>query len=355
MSNPQASTFTFYLDPPGNQLMPNQAKFQCPDGGPCRVGSYMPNRLGLHDMYGNIYEWCDDAGKIRVGLLGRLVRGGAYWMEAGQLNSGVALQPLDAYHDVGFRLARVPVPKVPRSTDPMAWKKEVASLPPARQITAVDQLMRERNPTFYDKIVAKINGDSVAELTFISDNVLDLEPIRAMTGLRDLRCAGGGGSRGNLADLRPLQGMALLQLDCRESLVADLTPLTGMPLQSLWCGSSLVADLSPLANMQLRELDCSGTPVADLTPLQRLPLAELNCENTLVEDLTPASQMKQLVTLRCRGSRVRNLEPLRGLNLRHVTCDFQSQRDASVLKSIATLQTINGKPVAEFWKENSGH
>jgi len=37
--------------------------------------------------------------------------------------------------------------------------------------------------------------------------------------------------------------------------------------------------------------------------------------------------------------------------LKELWCDFQPERDAEILRSIKTLETINGKPAAEFWKE----
>ena len=37
--------------------------------------------------------------------------------------------------------------------------------------------------------------------------------------------------------------------------------------------------------------------------------------------------------------------------LGELTCDFKPERDAGVLRSIKTLETINGKPAKEFWEE----
>jgi hypothetical protein len=48
---------------------------------------------------------------------------------------------------------------------------------------------------------------------------------------------------------------------------------------------------------------------------------------------------------------VTDLSPLRGVPLREVWCDFKPERDAEVLHSFTTLETINNKPARDFWKE----
>jgi hypothetical protein len=37
-----------------------------------------------------------------------------------------------------------------------------------------------------------------------------------------------------------------------------------------------------------------------------------------------------------------------------IALDFRAERDAKILRSLTTLQTINNKPAAEFWKEVAG-
>jgi hypothetical protein len=37
--------------------------------------------------------------------------------------------------------------------------------------------------------------------------------------------------------------------------------------------------------------------------------------------------------------------------LKEIRCDFERERDAEVLRSLTTLERINDKPAADFWKE----
>jgi hypothetical protein len=93
--------------------LPAQANFGKGLHRTLRVGSYQPNRLGLYDLCGNVWEWCDDAEKTVDGAPQRVARGGSWLSRPPHCRAAhrdvVPLSRRDA--KLGLRVARVPVGK----------------------------------------------------------------------------------------------------------------------------------------------------------------------------------------------------------------------------------------------------
>jgi serine/threonine protein kinase len=273
-----------------------------------------------------------------------------------------------------------------------AWLKKVAAMPAQNQVQAVAARLMELNPGFNGKVTPRIENGVVTELLFLTDHVTDISPVRALAGLKSLTCRGFEPGSGKLTDLSPLKGMKLttlgfyynpvtdlsplkdmrlLHLYFRYTSASDLSPLEGMPLVTLACdctpasdlaplkdmkltvcvlGGTKVRDLSPLKDMSLVKLACGHTSASDLSPLKDMKLTTLECDHTNVSDLSPLKDMR-LTTLYCNAARVTDLSPLQGMPLKELRCDFQHERDAEILRSIKTLEKINGKPAQEFWQE----
>lgn len=271
------------------------------------------------------------------------------------------------------------------------WMRGVNILPAEQQVQAVSRKLQQLNQRFDGKFGSRIENGLVTELNVGSDVVTDISPLRALLHLKKVTLYGGS-HRNELTDLSPLRGMQLHELKVGWSQVTDLSPLRGMPLTllecygfgmsdlspirelaltSLTCPGTKVSDLSPIAAMRLTFLDCSGTQVSDLSPLKRMHLRELRCQQTLVTDLSPLRGMPltrllifqtgvsdlsplkgmPLTHLQCGLTKVSNLSLLKEFPLKELVCDFVPERDAEILRSIKTLEKINNKPAADFWKE----
>ena len=87
-------------------------------GAPIEVGSFKSNDFGLHDMHGNVYEWCSDffgpyPNEDVLNPTGpengdrHIVRGGSWYTGPEKLRSAARLarRPEDRYNDVSVRLA----------------------------------------------------------------------------------------------------------------------------------------------------------------------------------------------------------------------------------------------------------
>jgi serine/threonine protein kinase len=116
MTDRRQSAFDYYLKEASNNLKAELVNFGGSVRRPSKVGSYPPNRLGLHDMHGNVWEWCDDTLFDDNGKELEVRRGGCFIYHAGTCTAShrYVLPKLTArYGDNGLRVARVPAGEKP--------------------------------------------------------------------------------------------------------------------------------------------------------------------------------------------------------------------------------------------------
>jgi formylglycine-generating enzyme required for sulfatase activity len=109
-------SFDFYLEKPANKLLPTQANFATVSATgkttslkrPTKVGSYPPNRLGIYDMHGNVFEWCED--QLNEEGVFRATRGGSWETVASSCRAAFrfGFMPAFRFDGLGFRVVRVP-------------------------------------------------------------------------------------------------------------------------------------------------------------------------------------------------------------------------------------------------------
>jgi Leucine-rich repeat (LRR) protein len=192
------------------------------------------------------------------------------------------------------------------------WVKDVQAMPAEKQVEAVSKKLMELNPGFDGKMVGanakpapRIENGVVTDLGFLTLDIIDISPVRALAGLKALSCGGSGPRKGKLSDLSPLNGMQLTFLYCGLTQVSDLTPLKGMPLRALYCPVSQVSDLSPLQGMPLTLLVCNSCRgIVSLPSLAGMRLTTLEIVKTSVSDLSPLQDCKSLTFLAIERTKV---------------------------------------------------
>ena len=149
----------------------------------------------------------------------------------------------------------------------------------------------------------------VHTLDLTNQDVTDLAPLAALTGLVSLRLTGNAA----VADLSALDGLPLENLGLSGTGVSDLQPLSATTtLRFVGLSGTRVSDLGPLARSAgLIELDVAHAAVADLSPLAGAPSLEmLDVRENAVADLAPLAGMPALDELWVGGNPVVDLRPL---------------------------------------------
>ena len=280
-----------------------------------------------------------------------------------------------------------------KAMDPK-WVAHVSELPADEQIAEVIAKLQELNPEFDGKVVTEQENGQVRSWDMRTDQVTDIRPLVALKHLRSVNLGGTytWKHNGKLVDISPLEGMPIEGLEVTSTLVEDLSPLRKAPLTFLRVDNTNVTDLSPIRNAKLTRLFIHNTMISDLTPLQGMALTYLHMANTQVKDLSVLSGMP-LEDLRCQYCGIKDMKVLEGMplhtleihgnpisdlsplanspmqylniyktnitdwsplktmrQLKMVAFDFDKERDSEILRSITTLEIINEKSVADFWK-----
>lgn len=104
----------------GDTIGPDRANYAAAGfGKPRPVGQYAPNRFGLYDMHGNVWEWVEDcfseggyynapadgAAVTRADCHAHVVRGGAFDTRPGQLRAAYRFNSRFGGDSIGLRIA----------------------------------------------------------------------------------------------------------------------------------------------------------------------------------------------------------------------------------------------------------
>ncbi len=237
----------------------------------------------------------------------------------------------------------LPVAGVPFTDADVA---RIAALPAKEQVEQVRKELMRRNPGFDGKMDTEIEGSDVTGLWIITDHVTDIAPIRVWNALRVFKCNGSSWRSGQLADLRPLEGMnlaSLTDLELQNTKVTDAALVYFQDcknLKNLNLGNTQVTDAG-LSHFKVCErlnwLALNGTKVSNtgLAHFKDVRLTGLlQIENTGITDVTPLQDMP--------------LEGIR-LTLKNITRGLDVLREMKSLKTIG-ISWDQAWPAAEFWE-----
>src|SRR5262249_36063035 len=134
-----------------------------------------------------------------------------------------------------------------------AWCQTVSTLPADRQLAAVIAKLRELNPG-YDGQVKRygVANGPINELELFTEDISDIRPIHALTGLSILTVIGSQHGSGKLTDLSPIRGLPLTTLNVWENPnLADMSPVRGMKLTLFQAGDTAIEDITPFEGMPI--------------------------------------------------------------------------------------------------------
>jgi formylglycine-generating enzyme required for sulfatase activity/uncharacterized membrane protein len=367
------------------------------------VAGLEENAWGLHDMHGNVAEWCQDVydanyyktspPKDPLGPADggeRVIRGGSFTTEPVDCRAAWRHHsvPGDRNFTFGFRVVLVVAPHASVRTESGAKDKpsppaiapftdadvqRIAALPATEQVEEVRKELMRRNPGFDGKVEHKIEDGVVTEFRIVTDQVTDIAPIRVFNALRVLDCSGtptpDWQTKSRLADLSPLKGMNLTGLthlslrwtkidDTGMACFKDSKNLIDLLLTGTHVGDTGLAHFKDCRNLTQLWLDGTNVSDAGLAHIKDCKkLTILYLQVTKVGDAGLANvKGLPLKALWIDDTGISDLTLLQGMPLenirltpKNITKGLDILRDMKSLKIIG-IEGGQSWPAAEFWE-----
>jgi formylglycine-generating enzyme required for sulfatase activity len=318
------------------------------------VGSYEPNPWGLFDLYGNVWEWCQDRyldtayapfkrpgheqlreraidplNLQRWGDVGdwRVIRGGSWFNAPIQCRSSVRgyFEAGDAACYVGFRIAR------DASAEQIAAARQAFERSEAARVTLI---------RLADRVQERRDGRLTVELSQQRTQLTDefLAALGELDEPVDLHIDGRG-------ELTPAQLAGLLRARHPRGLILSNI---GQHVAD--------ADFSSLANhIQLELLQLTTAPrltdglFAHLQDLDQLERVQFDGERITDDGLRRLARSRRLKSLRISGTASRGLvlDQFQGAPLESFACDHLDDEGAQGLGKFSTLREVSiaGSPI----------
>jgi formylglycine-generating enzyme required for sulfatase activity/serine/threonine protein kinase/Leucine-rich repeat (LRR) protein len=384
------SAFDFYLAKSSNSLLPDQANFAMGLRRTCKVGRYQPNRLGLYDMHGNVWEWCDDEvaahAKDPKAASRRACRGGGWGGPDTAEHCRAAVRhswPTSGDHHLGLRLARVPIgkeivklaPARPEPTTKLDRDRRAAewvlSLGGAvsvhvngvdRDVRAGGKLPTEAFELRRIDLSSHLYGGNPVVNRAVKDDD-GLSHLAGLTNLVRIDLHNTTGANAGLAHLKALTSLRELYLfgclDVSDGGVAHLKDLTN--LRNLDLNATRVTDaglvhlkgLTKLTYLNLMNTRSSGAGFVYFKGLTKLEVSYSQVDD---QGLAHLKGMSNLADLNLQGTRVTDagLVHLKGLTkLMNIDLSGPSVSDTGLvhLQRLPNLTQIglHGAQVSDAW------
>ncbi len=143
-----------------------------------------------------------------------------------------------------------------------------------------------------------------------------------------------------VADISPLAGSRLIELDLSLNPLSDISPLKGMPLQRLFLEKTQVSDLSPVKGAPLMDIYVSDSPVDDVAALSGMPLTQVHLIRTKVRDIS-ALKGAPLESAWFNDSPVESFAALEGAPVVSLTLKGTKISDLSPVKNMPRLERLH--------------